>query len=120
MSSKSKNRRVYCVITDKYGKTVKSKTVVLREAVSIKTQPKSVTVDKGDIAKVTVKARGDELTYQWYIKNAGQEKFSKSANTTATYSCKMSAKADGRKAYCVITDKYGKTVKSNTVTLSMK
>ena len=120
MSDKVHGRRVYCVVTDKYGKTVQSKTVLLRLAATITTQPKDVTVAEGEIAKVKVKAVGDELTYQWYIKNAGSSKFSKSSVTSATYSCKMSDKADGRQVYCVVTDKYGKTVTSNTVTLTMK
>ena len=120
MSDKVNGRRVYCIVTDKYGKTVQSKTVVLRMAATITKQPKDVTVEKGKTAKVTVKAVGDELTYTWYIKNEGASKFSKSSVTSATYSCKMSKKVDGRQVYCVVTDKYGKSVKSNTVTLNMK
>ena len=120
MSNMVHGRRVYCVVTDKYGKTAQTKTVLLRMAATITTQPKNVTVEEGKTAKVTVKAVGDALTYQWYIKNEGASKFSKSTVTSATYSCKMSVKADGRQVYCVVTDKYGKTVKTNTVTLKMK
>ena len=120
MSEKVNGRRVYCVVTDKYGKTVQTKTVILRMAATITTQPKDVTVAKGKTAKVTVKAVGDDLTYTWYVKNEGASKFSKSSVTKATYSVKMSSKVDGRQVYCVVTDKYGKTVKSNTVTLHMK
>ena len=32
----------------------------------------------------------------------------------------MSSKVNGRKVYCVVKDKYGKTVKSTTVKLKMK
>ncbi|MBQ5866211.1 MAG: hypothetical protein IIW56_05955 [Oscillospiraceae bacterium] len=120
MNEKSKDRYVYCIVTDKYGNSVKSKTVVLRMAATITTQPKDVSVEEGKSAKVTVKAVGDELTYTWYFKNEGSSKFSKSSITKATYSAKMSDKVDGRQVYCVVTDKYGKTVTSNTVTLSMK
>ena len=120
MTEAKHGRKAYCVITDKYGKSVQSKTVVLRMAATITTQPKDVTAAEGKTAKVTVKAVGDELTYTWYIKNEGATKFSKSSVTKATYSCKMSEKADGRQVYCVVTDKYGKTVTSNTVTLKMK
>lgn len=120
MSEKSKDRRVYCVITDKYGKTVQTKTVILRMAATITKQPpKSVTVWEDENAKVTVKAMGDGLTYQWYVKNEGASKFTKSSITKATYSVAMSEKADGRQIYCVITDKYGNTAKTNTVTLYM-
>ena len=32
----------------------------------------------------------------------------------------MSASRSGRQVYCVVTDKYGNSVKSNVVTLRMK
>ena len=120
MSSTTKNRSVYCVVTDKYGKTVQSSTVVLREAVSITTQPKTVTVKKGTTAKVTVKASGDGLKYTWYVKNAGASKYTKSSITASTYSVKMTSKINGRYLYCVVTDKYGNTVKTTTVCMKMK
>lgn len=119
MNSTTKDRRVYCVITDKYGKTVTSETMILRMAATITTQPKDASAANGSVAKTTVKAAGDGLTYTWYIKNAGASSYSKSSVTTASYSCKMSAATDGRTAYCVVTDKYGKTAKSTTVTFTM-
>ena len=120
MTSKVKDRRVYCVVTDEYGKKVQSKTVVLRQAASIVTQPKSVKVANKKTAKVTVKASGDGLKYTWYVKNAGASKYTKSSITKSTYSVKMTSKVNGRRVYCVVTDKYGKTVKTETVKLSKK
>ena len=120
MSSAVKGRKVYCVVTDKYGKKVQSKTFLLRECVSIVTQPKTVTVKKNATAKVTVKASGDGLKYTWYIKNAGASKYTKSSLKTATYSAKMTNTVKNRLVYCVVTDKYGKTVKTVTVKLKMK
>lgn len=119
MNEKSKDRLVYCIVTDAYGYQVKSKTVILREAASITQQPQNASAAEGEVVKINVAASGDGLKYQWYIKNATGSKFSKSSVTSATYSCKMSEKADGRQVYCVVTDKYGKTAKSETVTLSM-
>ncbi len=119
MTGGCKDRQVYCVVTDKYGKTDTSNKVYLRMAATITTQPKNVAVDEGATAKVTVKAVGDDLTYQWYLKNVGGEKFSKSSITKATYTATMSNKVNGRQVYCVVTDKYGKTAQSKTVTLSM-
>ena len=63
---------------------------------------------------------GNDLKYQWYIKNAGSEKFVKSSITDATYTVTMSKKVDGREAYCVVTDKYGKTARSSVITLTME
>jgi len=120
MSSKVKGRRIYCIVTDKYGKTVQSKTFILRESVSITIQPKTVTVAKNKTAKVTVKASGDGLKYTWYIKNAGSFKYSKSSITKATYSVKMSSKVNGRRLYCIVTDKYGNKVQTQTVILKKK
>lgn len=120
MSAASKNRTVYCVVKDKWGKTVQTKEAILREAVSITTQPKTVTVAKGKTAQVTVKASGDGLTYQWYYKNAGAAKYAKSSIKTATYKTTMTAARKNRTLYCVVTDKWGNTVKTVTVTLKMK
>ena len=116
----SKDRLIYCVVTDAYGNQVKSKTVILREAASITQQPQSASAAEGATVKVNVKAAGDGLKYQWYIKNASGSKFSKSSVTGSTYSCKMSDASNGRQVYCVVTDAYGKTVTSKTITLSMK
>ena len=120
MTDSVKGRRVYCKVTDKYGKTVQSKTFTLRMAASITTQPKTVTVKKNATAKVTVKAKGDGLKYTWYIKNEGAKKYSKSSVTKSTYSVKMTSKVKNRLVYVVVKDQYGNTVKSSTVRLKMK
>ena len=120
MSSTTKDRQVYCIVKDKYGKSAKTSTVYLRMAASITTQPKTVSVKKNTTAKVTVKAAGDGLKYTWYVKNAGAKKFTKTTVKTAAYSVKMTSSVKNRQVYCVVTDKYGKTVKSNTVTMKMK
>ena len=118
-------RQVYCVITDRYGESVTTDTVTLsmkpRTPLAIVTQPTDVTVAKGETASTTVVATGDGLSYAWYFtSNASDTTFSKSSTTTATYSCEMNADRDGRKVYCKITDAYGNTVKTETVTLSME
>ena len=121
MSESSNGRRVYCVVTDKYGNKATSKTATL-SMISIPVitkQPSDTEVYSGEYGTVTVEATGEELTYQWYIKNAGSSAFSKSGVTTNTYRVKMSANSDGRQVYCVITDKSGGVVTSNTATLSM-
>ena len=120
MSDKIRDRQIYCVVTDQYGNSVTSDTVYLRMAVTITQQPKTVTVASGIKAKTTVEASGDGLTYTWYYKNASATKYTKSSITKATYSVTMSDKINNRKVYCVITDKYGNTVQTNTVTLKMK
>ena len=71
-------------------------------------------------AKATIKASGDGLKYTWYVKNAGATKYTKSSVTSATYSCKMSEKTDGRQAYCVIKDTDANSITTATVTFYMQ
>ena len=120
MSASRHNRQLYCVITDKAGNTVTTQTVTISMsgAAKITTQPKSVTVAKGKTATVKVEASGSGLTYKWYYKNAGSSKFTLSTTVKGnTYAVEMNAQRDGRQLYCVITDKYGTSVQSNTVTI---
>lgn len=121
MSASRANRQIYCVITDKYGEQVTTETVTLglKSNIIITKQPKSVSVVGGKTAKVSVTATGEGLTYQWYFKNAGAQKFSLTkAYTGKTYSVKMNASRAGRQVYCVITDKNGDFIESNVATLN--
>ena len=120
MTKVKSGRQVYCVIKDKYGNTMQTRTATLSAAASITKQPTNVSAANGKTAKTSITAFGTKLSYQWYICNAGSTKFSKSSVTTSTYSCKMNSKSNGRKVYCIVTDGYGNTVKSKTVTLKLK
>jgi len=118
-------RRVLCKVYDKYGNMVQSSSALLSmqkaDPVKITAQPVSVTVAEGATAKVTVKATGDGLTYQWYFKDAGASKFSLTTSFKSnTYSVSMTDARNGRQVYCKITDKYGNTVTSSTATLKME
>jgi len=121
MNSTRSGRQLYCVVTDEYGQTVKSNivTISLPVAPKITKQPASVKVVKGKTASVSVTATGEGLTYTWYVQNPGTTKWVKSSITKNVYSYAMDAAKSGRKVYCVITDKYGKTHKSNTVSLCL-
>ena len=92
----------------------------MKSSLKITKQPTDASAESGSTVKTTVTATGDGLTYQWYIKNPGGSKFAKSSVTSATYSCNMTEKNNGRQAYCVITDQYGNSVQTNTVTLTLK
>ncbi len=120
MTSAKSGRKAYCVITDKYGNTVRTNTVTLSlEAYAkITVQPTNASAAVGKTVRTSVTAAGDGLKYQWYIKDTGYSNYSKSSTTGASYSFVMTSEKSGRKAYCVITDKYGNTVKTNVVTLS--
>lgn len=126
MNKTRDEREIYCVVTDKYGNTTQTDTVTLHMQIpegyelTAVTQPKDCTVAKGKTAKATFTVSGDGLTYQWYGKDPGQEKFWKSSIKKNTYSVTMIPSKSGRQIYCVATDKYGNSVTSDTVTLSMK
>ena len=122
VSGASNGRQLYCEVTDSSGKTVRSDNVTVTIAGSgpiITAQPQSVSVAAGETARTAVTAIGDGLTYQWYLKNPGKTEFGQSSVTKAAYSTTMTAAADGRQLYCVVTDANGDSVTSNTVTISM-
>lgn len=121
MNSVRKGRQVYCVITDKYGKTVKTDVVKLslRKTPKITKQPASVSAYNGKTAKVTLKATGEGLKYTWYYKNAGDSSFTKTNTFKGNYyEAVMNASRHGRQIYCAVTDKYGTVLKTRTVTLN--
>ncbi|MBQ3094616.1 MAG: hypothetical protein IJC52_05520 [Clostridia bacterium] len=120
MSAASKGRRVYCVVKDQYGKTAQTKTFILRESVSIINQPQSVYGAEGTKVSTTVTASGDGLTYVWYVKNAGQTKYTKSSVTGPTYATKMTDASKDRLLSCLVTDQYGNEIRAKTVQLKMK
>ncbi len=122
MTDARAGRRLICRVYDQYGNVVRSQTVLIAQAVYIKQQPVSVPVSEGDEVKVNVSAVGDGLTYKWYYKNPGSSAFKLTGSFAGkTYRISaMDAKRSGRQIYCVITDKYGNSVTTDTVNLTMK
>ena len=88
--------------------------------VKITGQPKNVTVVAGLSGSVTVTATGDGLTYEWYYKNADSDTFVRATATGKTYTITMTDIVDGRQAYCIVRDKYGNSVQTNTITFTKK
>ena len=120
MKEKLSGRKVYCVVTDKYGDSVKSDVATLAVKATITKQPTNAFVDNGGKVAVSLSATGDDITYTWYFKNKTASSFSKSSITTNTYTMTMDSTRSGRQIYCVVTDAYGNTVKSNVVVLCAK
>ena len=120
MTEKVKDRYVYCIVKDKYGNELRTKTVKLNMKASIAEQPQNVSAALGKKAKIKFTALGDGLTYEWYVKNKSDSKFKKISNTKATYNCEVTSKTNGRKVYCVVTDKHGYTVTTKTITVTKK
>lgn len=114
--------KLYCIVTDAYGRMVQSKTVMIGMLVplAIISQPQNACAAKGETVSTFVEASGEGLTYAWWFANADFNKFAQSSISAPVYAQEMIEMRDGRRVYCVITDKYGQTVQTETVVLSMK
>ena len=125
MNPTRNGRQIYCVVTDRFGSTLQTQTVTLNMATpatkaTITKQPASVTVAYGKTATVSFTAEGEELTYQWYYKNSWENKFTLTTSFTGnTYTATMDPTRNGRQLYCLVTDRYGQTAKTQTVTIKM-
>ena len=126
MTSAKAGREIYCVITDAYGNSVTTDTVKLgleeaRTELKITKQPVSMAVADGESVTVSFTAQGDGLTYKWYYKNKGASKFSVTTTFKSnSYNTTMNESRDGREVYCVVTDKYGNSIQTDTVTISIE
>ena len=111
---------MYCVVKDKHGNTKTSRTATLSvkgEACRIITQPKNQVVDLGKNYTFSIEAAGEGLSYTWYYKFPDKDTFTKSTLTTTSYTNVGKINGSGMQMYCVVTDKYGNNVRSNTATL---
>lgn len=113
---------VKCKVIDAKGRSKETEVVTLYHQAAITQQPEDVWAQNGTSTEISVTAIGNDLKYQWYIKNPGNSSFTKVGNngTDSSYTCTMSAGIDGRKAYCIVTDRFGKTAKTNEVTYRSK
>ena len=121
MNGERHGREIYCVITDALGNQVVSNVVTIRGTVSTKltitAQPQDTGAPLYTEMAVSLNAVGDELTYQWYWRNTGEEAFHLSSCKTDTYYTTMTKGRDGREIYCVVTDALGNQITSEVVTL---
>ena len=83
-------------------------------------QPANCAAPEGGRAYFSLKAQGEDLSYQWYVKNPGAEEFSKSKVTSPSYSTVLTEAKNGRQIYCIVTDAMGNTVQSDTVTMTIE
>ena len=121
MTTARADREIYCVITDANGNSVTTDTVKLvcipYEKLEIVAQPTNGEALLGERYCVTVEAKGENLRYQWYFRNVGSDVWLRSGVTDNIYDDVMTTARMGREVYCVITDRLGNTVTTNTVKL---
>lgn len=121
MTADRDGRQLCCEITDAHGNVVITQTVTLE---LVEFQPLQIVVEPSDVqgvlgAEVSVKveAVGEELRYQWYVRNAGASRFTRSSVCSDTYCTVMDEERDGREVYCVVSDGQGNTAVTKTVRL---
>ena len=115
--------QVRCIVTDSSGSTVASSaaTVTIAAELKITSQPTGKTVTAGNSVTLSLTATGTGLKYQWYFKKAGQTSFSVwNGRTHSSETVSPNATWNGIQLYCIVTDGAGKTVKSNTITVTVK
>ena len=121
MTKARHNREVFCRITDMWGNSLETNvatiTAIPTAKLEITKQPTDGTAAMGENYCVTVEAVGDGLRYQWYFKNAGSDVWHKSSVRDNTYDDVMTKARAGREVKCVITDIWGSSVTTDTVTL---
>ena len=114
LSDKNNGRYVRCIVTDKTGKAVKSNAAYMKiTSLKITEQPAPVTAKAGDPVTFKVTASGPSITYQWQLSDDQGKTWRNSKATTASYSTTLSTDNNGRYLRCIVTDKYGNSVKSD-------
>ena len=121
MTAARNGREIYCVITDIAGNQVETDHVFLNAVpeleLTVTSQPTDASAVMGERFCATVEAQGDGLRYTWYFRNKGSKVWYKSGVTDNTYDDVMTPSKAGREVYCVITDVWGNSVTTETVTL---
>ena len=87
----------------------------------ITTQPKSLSVTKGGSVKISVKAKGKGLKYQWYFKKSGQSEYSAwKGYTKSSATVTHDGKWEELLYYCMITDSTGNSAVSDTAIITLQ
>ena len=112
-----------CRVTDASGKTLTSDPATLTAdipALAITGQPTDYTGPIGDVARFTVEAQGQDLTYQWQYKSLKDGKWYNTkadGYNTPTLEIGVIVSRDGMQFRCKVADVRGKTAISAPATL---
>ena len=93
------------------------------EAPVIVAQPKNAVGAVNEELSFTLEASGSGLRYQWYFSGNGGASWEKSTspgNTTATLRPILRSYWDGYRFFCRVTDRTGRSVDSNIVSMAVK
>ncbi|MBR2549707.1 MAG: pre-peptidase C-terminal domain-containing protein [Clostridiales bacterium] len=112
-----------CIITNSNGQKFYSNTATVKviPAFAITKQPVSITCSAGKMASFSVTATGEGLTYQWQVYSNGAWRNSGATGaTTNKIAFNATKNHNGMKYRCVVKDKNGKKILSNTATITVK
>ena len=114
----------HCIISDKYGASITSEvaTLYMTKLFVIDTQPEDFSGYAGETATFNIVVEGEGIKYQWQVWKSGAWT-NCSVNDgakTDTLTLLIKDSRDGSKYQCVVTDKYGETLTSDEVTLTVK
>ena len=115
--------QLYCKVTDGAGNYVNSSTatITIKSGITITQQPESQSILLGKTLTLSVSATGSELKYQWYFRKMGKTEFSVWTDRThASETVTPNATWDGIQLYCIVKDSAGNSVKSDTITVTVK
>ena len=111
-----------CKIADGSGKTLSTNVVSLSLRAQIISMPGSITCAAGETAEFTVEALGDNLKYRWYYSTDGGETWTETwlgGYNTDTLSFMVTVARAAKIYKCVITDRYGETVETDPVSVTI-
>ena len=110
--------QVKCVLKDNAGNSLDSAIAKItfggdqKEPIVIKTQPKDVTTQKGEMVDFSVEAEGNGLTYQWQYRTNATAKWKNFSSATTATIHKLTGDWDGWEVKCVIKDNAGNSLDS--------
>lgn len=125
---KCRNGYMYrCIVTDNNGNRIISadaKLIVKDVGILvIKINPKSQSIQVGEVAKFAIVAEGDGLSYQWQFSNNNGEKWHNSTmpgSKTSSITVKGLLSRDGYIYRCIVTDKDGDLLISSGANFTVK
>ncbi len=119
LTEENNGRQLFCEVSDRYGKKLTTKTVTIGTTSQLIVHPANVSAYYNEKVSTTVTAKGCGLVYQWYERNKGAKYWTKSRIKGATYSCEITPDVCGREFYCVITDAFGKRLRTRTASMGL-
>ena len=120
------NRTYRCVVTDKYGNQKESTECLLtvgKNLIITQDLEANKEVKAGGTAELHIEAEGEEVAYQWQYKLSGGTTWINCQDVgcnTDTFSFTANNVHNNRTYRCVVTDKNGVTLESNSLLLTVK